>query len=403
MFNKALKYLTNRRPEKALPLFKKVMKDNGKYKEVYLNLGNCYKALGDDDNAKKYYLLAADPNTPFTDSTFVDVYPEALNNLGMLASKYKNYDVATELYLAALEKNPGYYDALWNMSNIMLLKLSSRDEDVDPELAWKMYDYRYKRSGSPVILKSDKKLEPWNGQYVDSLVILSEQGFGDQLQFGRYLELAAKRVGKITVQCMPRMSAIFDAYPMCYNPSETDGTHGIGICSLARIFNEKIPPGDWLRDKYIERTLEDTLQIGVTWSGNPDHANDRNRSTTSRVFGCIRDYGDVYTLNPTEAGTPGFRDLKSGSWAETISELGKLDLVVCVDTSIAHLCGALGKPCWVLMPLSEPDWRWGMDSMGSENVWYKSVRVFRNPGSWDKVMKEVCDELKKLSDGLRSV
>jgi hypothetical protein len=402
MFNKALKYLTNKRADKALALFKRIEKDNSKYKEVYLNMGNCYKLLNNDDKAAECYLLAADPTVPFTDHSFTDIYPEALNNLGMLASKYKNYDVAMELYSRALEKDPNYADVKWNLSNILLLLLCSNRLD-DPAMAWDMYDWRYKRSGSPVVLKSDKKVIPWTGEPVESLVVLAEQGFGDQIQFGRYLELLKERVGKFTVQCMPNMNVIFDKYPTCYNPSKTDATHGIGICSLARIFPEKIPPGDWLRDKYIEKTLGETLQIGVTWSGNPDHANDHNRSTTSRVFGCIRDYGDVYTLNPSEAGTPGYRELKSGSWAETISELGKLDLVITVDTSIAHLCGALGKPCWVLMPLYESDWRWGDDSMGSKNVWYKSVRVFRNPGSWDKVMKEVCDELKKLSDGLRSM
>ena len=132
-------------------------------------------------------------------------------------------------------------------------------------------------------------------------------------------------------------------------------------------------------------------------------ANDHNRSTTSRTFKCLGDYGDLFTLNPTENGTAGFTALDSDGWDKTIKALESVDLVISVDTSIVHLCGALGKPCWVLMPLYEQDWRWGDDSMGRKNIWYDSVKVFRNNGSWENVMKEVCDELKKLSDGLRTV
>lgn len=401
MFNKALKYLINNRPEKALPLFKKLLKDTP-YKEIHINLGNCYKMLGNDEKAKEHYLACIDPNMPLTDNSFVDVYPEGLNNLGMLASKYKNYDVAEELYYKAIAKNPGYSDALWNMSNLQLMKYCSNKID-DAEMCWKLYDYRFTRSNGPVVLKSRKKLLPWQGDYVDSLVVLVEQGFGDQLQFGRYISLAEKVVGKITVQCAPRMRPIFDKFNTCEDPEETDATHGIAICSLARIFNKEIPAGDWLREKYNERTLGDRLQIGVTWSGNRNHANDSNRSTNARTFMCLADYGDLFTLNPTENGTAGFSALDTDGWDKTIKALESVDLVISVDTSIVHLCGALGKPCWVLMPLYESDWRWGDDSMGHNNIWYPSVKVFRNNGSWNNVMKEVCDELKKLSDGLRSM
>lgn len=401
MFNKALKYLMNNRPEKALPLFKKLVKDTP-YKEIHLNLGNCYKMLGNDEKAKEHYLAACDPHVPFTDNTFVDVYSEGMNNLGMLASKYKNYDVAEEFYYRAISKTPGYTDALWNMANLQLLKYCS-NKMSEPEVCWNLYENRFTRTNGAVVLKSRKKLLPWNGESVNSLVILAEQGFGDQIQFGRYLSLAEKLVDKITIQCSPQMYPIFDKYATCEDPSETDATHGIGICSLAKIFSKEIPPGDWLREKYNERLLGDRLQIGVTWSGNRNHANDSNRSTTPATFRCLGTYGDLFTLNPTENSTAGFTALDSKGWDKTIKALESVDLVISVDTSIVHLCGALGKPCWVLMPLYDTDWRWGDDSMGHSNVWYSSVKVFRNNGSWENVMKEVCDELKKLSDGLRSM
>ncbi len=390
MFNKALNYLSNKRPEKALPLFKKLLKDTP-YKEIYLNLGTCYKMLGNDDMARTMYLAAADPLTPFTDNTFVDAYPEALSNLGLLASTYEEDDVAEELYKMALSADPLYYDAIWNLSNTLLRKYCSR-KNADLQYCWKLYEYRYKRSGDTVVLKSKRKMIQWNGEYVDHLVIMVEQGFGDQLMFGRYLPLIEKMVGKMYVQCADRMKPIFSSYSTCSDPSETPALHGIGICSLGRLFNY-IPDGDWLRDKYTKKLPNGTLDIGVTWSGNPSHANDKYRSTVPATFRPFSKYGTLYTLNPTEVGTAGFVSLDASGWDATIRELGKLDLVICVDTSIAHLCGALGMPCWVLMPLKDCDFRWGDKSMGSDNIWYPSVRVFRNHGSWEGVTADVMKAL----------
>lgn len=401
MFNKALKYLTNKRPEKAVPLFKKLLKDTP-YKEIYLNLGSCYKMLDQDDAAIEMYLKAADPRVPFTNNTFVEEYPEALNNLGLMASTFQEDDVAIQYYRRAIAADASYSDAYWNLGNTMLRKYSSRKYD-NLKFCWDLYEYRFKRTLSPVKLKSKKKLISWDGTFVDSLCILVEQGFGDQLMWGRYLSLAASRCNKLYVQCAERMEPIFSKYATCRDPIETDATHGIGICSLGRIFSDDIPRGDWLRDLYKPKETNGSLDIGVTWSGNPDHANDRHRSTTPAVFKPLASFGMLYTLNPAEAGTPGFIDLDSSSWTATIKALESLDLVICVDTSIAHLCGALGKPCWLLNQKKDPDFRWGDDSMGYDNIWYDSVRVFRNPGSFEAVIKDVGVELEKLRNSIRNV
>lgn len=388
MFNKALKYLTNKRPDKAVPLFKKLLADEHKYKEVYLNLGSCYKMLDDDDKAIEMYLKAADPLVPFTNRSFVEEYPEALNNLGLMAATFQEDDVAITYYRRAIAANPQYYDAYWNLANTMLRKVSS-NKYSDLGFCWDLYEYRFKRTLSPVKLKSKKPLKQWNGSPVDSLCILVEQGFGDQLMWGRYLPLAASRCKKLYVQCTERMAPLFDKYITCRDPSETDAEYGIGICSLGRVFNTEIPPGDWLSDKFIPKIPNGKLDIGVTWSGNPDHANDRHRSVHPRYFDSLAEFGTLYTLNPTEAGRVGYVDLDSNGWLATITALSKLDLVICVDTSIAHLCGCLGMPCWLLNQRKDPDFRWGDDSMGPDNIWYGSVRVFRNPGNWDVVFKNV--------------
>lgn len=401
MFNKALKYLSNNKPEKALALFKKLLKDTP-YKEIYLNMGSCYKMLGNYPKAAEYYLKANDSSVPFTDNTFVKQYDKALNNLGLIAAAYNNDEEAETLYRASLANNPLYYDALWNYANALLKRYCSRKYD-DLKTCWDLYEYRTKRELNPVAFKNKKKdLILWNGiDKVKSLVVLTEQGFGDHLMFGRYLHLLEPYCDTLYIQCAERAEVFYSKYKTCRDPIDTDATHGVPFCSLGKYFNTHIPPGDWLKDKYVKKQPNGVLDIGVTWSGNPDHANDRNRSTSPVYFRRLASFGNLFTLNPTEAGTKGFKDLQSGNWASTISELSKLDLVITVDTSISHLCGALGMECWVLMPLIETDFRWGDNSMGYDNIWYPSVRVFRNPNSWEEVFKNVEIELEKRRNSLR--
>lgn len=395
MFNKAVKYLDNGRPEKALPLLKKLAKDTP-YKEVLANLGTAYRQLGDDERARECYLKAADPSVPYTDNTFSEVYPLALNNLGLLAYTYEDDALALELYKAAIAAKPTYDDAKWNAGNALLRDYCSEVPDVSLELAWKLYEYRKRRSGSPVIYKTAAKLVEWDGISKVKLCVLAEQGMGDAFMFGRYLSLVKEICPDVVVQCNPRVAPVFESagYATCLDPVTTDCTHGIGMCSLGLIFNKNIPPGGWLSEKHLQKVKNGVLDIGVTWSGNSNHVNDRYRSSNSMVFRSLADIGSLYTLNPTESGTPGFTSLKSGNWADTMSELQKLDVVVSVDTSIVHLCGSLGMPCYMITATKNNDWRWGRKSMGMRNVWYPSVKVIRNPGSFSAAIEMVKNDLR---------
>lgn len=392
MFHKAVKYLNANRADKALPLFKKLLKATP-YKELYCNIGTCYRILGNDKEAEKYYLKALDKTVPRTDNTFPETFPIALNNLALIAYTYEDDDLAIQLLNAALDKEPLYYDALWNLSNATLRQYCSGKFD-DLSACWDLYRYRYNRT-NPVALKSKKKdLIAWSGEPIDHLCVLAEQGFGDQIMFGRYLDLLPTRVKKFTVQCHDRAKYLFSDFNTCDDPIDTDATHGIGICDLGRIFNTDIPRGDWLRDKYVPKSKNGILDIGVTWSGNTSHVNDRYRSTTPSVFRRLASCGNLYTLNPAEANTPGFTTLKSGSWEDTVAELSKLDVVVSVDTSIVHLCGAMGVPCYVIMPTKNTDFRWGDSSMGRNNIWYDSVKVIRNFGGFEAAIDEVISDLR---------
>lgn len=394
-FHKAIKLLNNNKPEKALALFKKEFP----FKEVLLNMGTCYRLMGDDKKAEEYYLKSIRSDVPFTDGKFSDSYDVGLNNLGLLAYTYEDDSLAAELFMQALKLNPNYVDASWNLGNT-LLRMYLSDKFSDLSLCWDLYEKRFTRSEKPVLLKSKRKLLAWDGDPNVDLVVLTEQGFGDFFMFGRYLSLIKAK--SLTVQCHPRLRSVVEAagYKTCSDPIETTAEYGIGICSLGRIFNSDIPNGEWLSEQYIKKPYNGTLDIGVTWSGNPNHANNRYRSTTPDTFRSLSNFGNLYTLNPTESGTRGFTALRSDDWATTIQELSKLDCVVSVDTSIVHLCGALGMPCIVVMGLKNNDFRWGDSSCGTMNKWYSSVRVVRNPGSWKIAMSEVANELKDLQNGV---
>lgn len=378
-FNRALK-LVERNPKKAASLFKAHLKKYGEFKETLLNLAVCYKYMRDYDTCGKLLLRANDPKVPFSDGTFIKAYPQALNNLGLISSAMEDEESAIQFYTAALAEDPLYYDALWNLA---ISKLRNYCSDVSEDLAicWKLYDYRFKRQGAEPLKNAKSSLKLWDGiRHVSSLVVLSEQGFGDSFMFGRYLKYLEAYADKIWVQCDMRLSNIFSKYNTCVDVNDSDATHGIPLGSLGKILDH-IPAGDWLSDRYVPAKPSDRLRIACVWAGNSNHANDSNRSTNSHNFLRLSKYADLYTIGPNPSAR-GFKHLDGFTWDDTIRNLEQVDLVISVDTSIVHLCGSLGKPCWVIMPLRETDFRWGNSSMGYNNVWYNSVTVIRNQNSW---------------------
>ena len=145
-------------------------------------------------------------------------------------------------------------------------------------------------------------------------------------------------------------------------------------------------------------------RIGVAWSGNPSHTRDRDRSMPLRTLLPLLKHArplfalQPYMTMPTErfwtrrriSSTLGkaFRD-----FADTAAVIAALDLVISVDTSVAHLAATMGKPTWILLPF-RPDWRWQLDR--DDSPWYPSVRLFRQtePGDWDNVIERVRQALR---------
>ena len=380
-YNRATKYLEKGNPEKALQFYKRQLKEYG-FKECYLNMGNSYRLLGNDPEAIKCYIKASALDTPFSDNTF-GAYDNALGNLGLLEYTYGNDDAAIAYYTAALSKNPLHFDSIWNYSNALLRKHCSL-ESVDVEAAWKMYEYRFKRTNATRI---DKSIMRWDGvSSGKSIVVLAEQGMGDKFMFGRYIHCLRDYFAEIWVQCPEEMEAVFSEYFTCQEIPDVECS--IPICSLAGIFGNS--DDAWLVGKFGTRKFAgDRMKIGIEWAGSETHSNNKYRSVPPSSFLDLLEFGDLYSIRPGAEAVRGVTALNSSSWAESAEIVNGLDLIISVDTSIVHLAGSLGRECWMLQPSKETDFRWGNNSMGEKNIWYDSVRVIRNHGSWAGVFAEV--------------
>ena len=390
-FNKGISYIDSKKYNKAISIFKTILRED-EFKEAWLNLGVAYKCAGMYEKSRDALLHSCDPRVPLSDGTYTSLYDIGTTNLGLLAYTFEHDEEAKELYKVVLNKNPLNYDTIWNLSLASLRRyFSGKKEDL--ALCWEYYDYRFKRKGAEGLKNRKKDLLYWDFVSTgDSIVVLIEQGMGDAIMFGRYLSELEKYFDKIYIQCTPEMDYLFDKYNTCRDASETDAKYAVPTCSLGRLL-KYIPDGDWLASKRID-TFSPKLRIGCVWQGSSTHLNDNNRSCSAGYFDKLAAYGTLYSINNERKG---YINLKCNTWKDTIENLAEVDLVISVDTSIVHLCGALGKPCWVLMPLLDTDFRWGDSSIGYNNLCYDSVDVFRNPNDWEKVFMEVRKRLDASS------
>lgn len=391
-FNKSVAYLNKGNYKKALSILKKCL-SQFEFKEGYLNIGNCYRMLGQDTKMIESYKKACSPKIPFIDGSTVPVYPSGLNNLGLAYYMGGNDDAAIECYEAAISAEPKFWDAWWNCSTAVLRKASSGNVSLFKD-AWDMYDARFLKT-PPIKLKNTKtSLVYWDKvSSGTSIIVLAEQGIGDAIMWGRYLPLLAEKFTDVYVQCDTSLESVFSDYKCVRDASECSAELAIPMCTLSKCF-DTIPPGDWLRDKFgtYDFPNKEKLNVGIVWAGSPTHANDRNRSIPIHRFNYLSKYVNLYSLAPGFKSTKHVTGLDINNWEDTARYINGLDLVITVDTSVAHMAGALGARTWLLQPLRETDFRWGNNV--SESVWYSSVRIFNNPNSWEFVFNQVEDALR---------
>lgn len=247
--------------------------------------------------------------------------------------------------------------------------------------AWSLYEGR--RDVLPAAsLPPIREPAEWDGSDPSGLriAVVAEQGFGDQIMFGRYLgELAARGAEVVIALGAGNLTSFFDAAGYETTSVLVGGriSHVDAWCyfgSLPLKLGLLAPPPP----AYLDVELSSGGGIGIVAGGSPLHPNDRNRSLPPEAAKRLRTLGR--DLAPQATGCMTFLD--------TARLIAGLDLIVSVDTAVVHLCGAMGKRCWVLLPYDGLDWRW---NDGRRSVWYPSMRLFRQPASrdWMAVLDDI--------------
>jgi FkbM family methyltransferase len=254
----------------------------------------------------------------------------------------------------------------------------------------------------------------WKGEKTGHLCVWGDQGYGDRIQFARFLPWAKERCDKITFLTDPNTVTLLHGYKDhgvadvgCWYPPETKFDHVICLTSIPLVYGltpDNIPPDPgWLipSQKMGNLLQAPGFKIGVAWAGNKDHPNDYLRSLPflELLALCADPRNDLFSLqcgpaaadiakNQAQRIVADMSGHIAGEWAHTAALIEGLDLVVTVDTALAHIAGAMGKKTFLLLPrFSDWRWLWGVDF----SPWYPSMTLFRQekPGDWRGVMKRV--------------
>ena len=397
-----------KRYEEALACYERVLAIQPKYAEASYNRGNALQQLKRYEEALASYdqALAIKPD-----------YAEALSDRGLTLRNLKRHDEALTSYDQALSLKPDYADAHWNEGLCRLLI-------GDFERGWEKYEWRWKIDALNIARRNfSQPLWLGNEGIAGKTILLhAEQGFGDTIQFARYAQAVAEKGARVILEVQPTLrpllSDICGPYQVLSQGEPLPGfDFHCPLLSLPLAFNtrlESIPcliPYLSARAPAVKKWKEKLGQndahgprVGFVWSGNPAHKNDHNRSIALSRLVALGDLG-VMPVSLQNAVRPedervlaaNKHILHFGSelkdFSDTAALVSLMDLVISVDTSVAHLAGALGKPVWILLPFA-PDWRWLVDR--EDSPWYPSARLFRQPtiGDWDSVIDAVRQQLR---------
>jgi hypothetical protein len=322
-------------------------------------------------------------------------------------------DAAAEAYRQAIEWRADFVSAKFNLALTQLLQGSFVEGFTGFEARWDLPDLAKTRQHF--------SQPQWDGSDLNGRTILlhAEQGIGDTIQFIRYAPLVAQRGGRVVFQCPEAMTRLFEGFPgidrfVVRGRELPEFDLHCPLLSLPLAMKttlETIPASvPYLSadaesvSRWRKRLPRDSVNVGLAWAGRAEHSNDRLRSMALTDFAPLVDAPGVnfFSLQKGDAAEQ-LRSTPDGlaitDWTEQLQDLSDtaalidaLDLVITVDTSVAHLAGALGKPVWVLLPFA-PDWRWMLDR--SDSPWYPTMRLFRQPQArdWRSPVEQVAQAL----------
>lgn len=388
--------------DEAAAHYSRALAFNPGYVEALNNLGLVFKEQGRLDEAAAHHERAL---------TISPKHAGAHYNLGIVREEQGRLDDALACYADAQAISPEDADPHWNEALIRLLR-------GDYARGWEKYAWRFRRANKPQLYPGKPV---WDGSDPTgrTLLLQAEQGYGDTIQFIRYAAWLKARGAKVIVACQPGLSRLIETalgvdQVITWGDPPPDFDAYVPLLSLPKSAGTTIEtvPADVpyleaqadLVEAWRTKFTAPGLNVGLVWRGNPDNTINHKKSLPLTALGplisapgvnwfviqadatpdeiaVLASHGHVEALGPALT-----------DWADTAALIAALDLVISVDTGVAHLAGALGKPVWV--PLSFiPDWRWLLDR--SDSPWYPSAKLFRQPafGDWSVVVAQMQAEL----------
>ena len=398
--------LEQRKFEEAVICHNRAIAIKPEYAEAHNNLGTVLQELCKLDEAITNYRKAIDLKPGFA---------EAHNNLGTALQESGKPGEALASYEQATILKPDFALAHTNRSFVLLLTENFKE-------GWQTHKWRLNIKGRSATIS---RQQTWDGKPLNDKTILihTEQGFGDTIQFVRYLPMVKAQGGRVLFECHKSLSRLLrncngideiiektsanmlsgqsDVHTHLLDlPGIFDTTLNSIPTNIPYITNDQILVNQWAS----RLSVDDGFKIGIVWAGNPHHTRDRNRSCSLADFAKLADVPGLsfYSLQKRPASAEVHNSPKSmkiisldnelNDFADTAAVIANLDLVISVDTAVAHLTGAIGKPVWTLLPFA-PDWRWLLKR--NDSPWYPGMRLFRQTklNDWTEVFEQVREEL----------
>jgi hypothetical protein len=380
------------RLDQAVALMERGIATGGTRPVHWRNISEAYRLVGRLDDAlaaarRAVTLDPADPLGPF--------------NLAMVLYDRMELPACIAAARHCLDLRPDLPQGHMKMAQALLLT-------GEMASGWEHYEWRYQIPGAaPLMPSTDRK--QWDGRPLrgERLLLIGDQGYGDVVMFARYVPWVRSRADIVVLACSremePTMRRMFpgvkiytqwDLIPpyTCFCPlSGLPRLHGTTLENILPVGSpyqaDPALAAQW--KARLDRDIPLGLRrVGIAWAGRPTHNNDRNRSLALSAFAPIGAVEGIALVSlqkgPAAAqakawdGTAKLLDLDAeiGSFEDTAAIIDGLDLVVCVDTSVGHVAGVMGKPAWIMLPYA-PDWRWLIGR--SDTPWYPTLRLFRAP------------------------
>ncbi len=396
--------------EAAAALVERAIAAGGRRPVHYRNLSEIYRLLARLDPA----LTAARRAVSLDPADALGLF-----NMAMVLYDRLEVKAAIAAARAALEIKPNLPQAHMKLGQSLLL-LGEFAE------GWAEYEWRYQIPGAAALMPTTDRPQ-WDGRPLgpgERLLLIADQGYGDVIQFARYIPWVQARAPDLALACSRELLSTIDrivpALPSFHRweacPPFVAYCPLSGLPRLAGTRLETIPaPIPYLktdpalvaawREKLAARVAPGVKRVGIAWAGRPTHNNNINRTIRLETLAPLFDVSNITLISlqkgPAAAELGGYRgaapllnlDPEISNFDDTAAIVENLDLVLCVDTSLGHLAGALGKPAWVMLPHA-PDWRWLLGR--SDTPWYPTLQLFRCPGPrrWDLLLPQIAAALR---------